>query len=296
MGGLVGDSICALPTLLYFERKYPGSYKYWLIEKKVSFIAPIFFNHPLIDRIKITDGWSSEQLGDYDKKLISQCDIVVDDAANDKHTSKDWFNNYNLVEETAHMHGIYDMKDYLSDEEMKPKLEKWFDVGFENQIQGTYSKNNNINLDYFNKNIAIWPFTGAGKEVGRCPSEKWWNSLITKLIADGYTVFHYGMDSEPRLHDSKNYKKLTYMSFFQQIKAALASEFYIAASTGPVWIMGAYQHPGITLETYWMYGHDKNPSSVTPINKNSKVMFVERNPAGCNKIDINDVISEAKKL
>ena len=60
--------------------------------------------------------------------------------------------------------------------------------------------------------------------------------------------------------------------------------------------MGAYQHPGITLETYWMHGHDKNPSSVTPINKNSKVMFTERNREGCNKINIDDVIKETKKL
>jgi len=296
MGGLIGDSICALPTLLYFDRKYPGSYKYWMIEKKVSFIAPLFLNHPLIDRIKITDGWSSEDLGPYDKKLIAGCDIVVEDAANDKHTSPDWFNNYNLVEETAHMHGIYDLKDYLSEDEMQPKLEKWFDIGFENSTQGTYSRSNNVNLNYFNKNIAIWPFTGAGKQAGRCPSVQWWNSLITELISHGYTVFHYGMDSEPILHDSKSYKKLTYMSFFQQIKAALASELYIAASTGPVWAMGAYQHPGITLETYWMDGHNKYPLSVTPINKNSKTLFVDKNPIGVNKIDINSVMEEIAKI
>ena len=57
MGGLIGDTICSLPTLLYFEKKYPGSYKIWPIEKKVSFIAPLFLNHPLIDKIKISGGW-----------------------------------------------------------------------------------------------------------------------------------------------------------------------------------------------------------------------------------------------
>lgn len=294
MGGLIGDTICALPTLLYFEKKYPGSYKIWPIERKVSFIAPLFLNHPLIDKIKISEGWG-EFNGDSDKKLMSECDIVVDDARNDKHSSSDWFNNYNLVEETAHMHGIYDMKEVLTEDEMKPKLEKWFDVGIENTIQGTYSKNNDVKLNYFNKNIAIWPFTGNGKEAGRCPTKEWWQDLISKLILEGYTVFHYGLDSEPRLHNSNSYKKLTYMSFFQQIKAALASDFYIASSTGPVWVMGAYQHPGITLETYWLPGHYRNPSSVTPINKNSNVIFVEKNNLGVSKIKQDDVIKTIKK-
>ena len=48
--GVIGDLVMGLPMLNYFEKKYPGSYKYWVIEKKCADCAPIYFNHPLIDR------------------------------------------------------------------------------------------------------------------------------------------------------------------------------------------------------------------------------------------------------
>lgn len=294
--GLIGDLITGLPILTYFKKKYPDSYIYWGIEKKVSFCAPIYLNHPLIDRIKITDNWGG--VGKTDLEIISKCDFMAPKfiKGTSEHSSYDWYNQNNLVEETAYLHGIYDIKDHLSEEEMKPKLEKWFDVGFENTIQGTYSKENNINLRFFNKNIAIWPFTGNGIEVGRCPSEKWWKAMISKLIVNGYTVFHYGLDSQPRLSNSDKYKKLTYLSFFQQIKASLASKFFISSSTGPIWIMGAYQHPGIILETYWLPGHNKNKNSVTPINDNGIIIFVEKNNLGCDKISHEDIILQIKNL
>ena len=56
---LIGDLIVGLPQLTYFEKKYPGSYKYWGIHKKMSHAAPLFYNHPLIDRIKITSSYLS---------------------------------------------------------------------------------------------------------------------------------------------------------------------------------------------------------------------------------------------
>ena len=45
--GLIGDLIMALPSLTYYEKKYPNSYKIWVIEKKCSQCASLFLNHPL---------------------------------------------------------------------------------------------------------------------------------------------------------------------------------------------------------------------------------------------------------
>jgi len=47
--GALGDLIMGLPVLRYFEKKSPGSYKYWIMWQKCSFAAPLFINHPLID-------------------------------------------------------------------------------------------------------------------------------------------------------------------------------------------------------------------------------------------------------
>ena len=70
LSGIIGDLIMGLPMLTYFEKKYPGSYKYWGIHKKMSHATPLFYNHPLIDRIKITDKWG--EFGQYDYELASE--------------------------------------------------------------------------------------------------------------------------------------------------------------------------------------------------------------------------------
>jgi ADP-heptose:LPS heptosyltransferase len=53
--GPLGDLIMGLPILTYFEKKYPNSYKYYVIQKRSSICAPLYINHPLIDKIKVTD-------------------------------------------------------------------------------------------------------------------------------------------------------------------------------------------------------------------------------------------------
>ena len=61
--GIIGDLIMSLPMLTYYEKKYPESYKIWAIYKKCAQCAPIYFNHPLIDRIKITDEICTDNMG-----------------------------------------------------------------------------------------------------------------------------------------------------------------------------------------------------------------------------------------
>ena len=53
---LIGDLIMSLPQLIYFKKKYKNTYIYFVIHKKISYCAPLFFNHPNID--KILEWWS----------------------------------------------------------------------------------------------------------------------------------------------------------------------------------------------------------------------------------------------
>ena len=48
---LIGDLI-GLPQLNYFKNKYNNIYVHFVIHKKISYCAPLFFNHPLL--IKFT--------------------------------------------------------------------------------------------------------------------------------------------------------------------------------------------------------------------------------------------------
>ena len=50
---LIGDLIMSLPQLNYYKSKYKDIYVTFVIHKKISYCAPLFFNHPLIDKIYI---------------------------------------------------------------------------------------------------------------------------------------------------------------------------------------------------------------------------------------------------
>ena len=72
---LIGDLIISLPQLNYFKKKYKDIYVYFVIHKKISYCAPLFFNHPLIDKIHISGEWSS--FNDSDYFIASNCDVIT---------------------------------------------------------------------------------------------------------------------------------------------------------------------------------------------------------------------------
>ena len=279
---VIGDIIMSLPMLTYFEKKYNGSYKNFLIEKKCSQAAPLFFNHPLIDRIKITDNWDS--FGPNDLELADQCDIVISNKP--KNTSELWYNHNSCVIETAAMRGITDIQDVLTEDELFPKLYKWFDVGLPD-VHSTYSKSGSGDKKYDNV-ISIWPFAGS---PGRSPSKEWWQTCIGELIGNGYDVFHFGMPSDPRLSDSKNYYTFPHISYFEQVKAALATRLSIGTDSGAMWVMGAYSHPAINLMTNWLPNHNSNLLALEPKNKNGTTLYAKDS---CDSISIVDVLSRIK--
>lgn len=264
--GVVGDLIMGLPILTYLEKKYPGSYKYWVIEKKVAFTAPLYLNHPLIDCIRITGEWSG--FGKKDYEIANTCDFkcTMDGW---KHDEPDWYNYRGQVEETARIAGIYDLKEVLTVEEMYPKLYKWFDVGPEDPNANSYTKENRVQI--YDNTIAIWPFaTSANNVPGRNPSIEWWESLIKKIRIMGYEVIQFGYKTDPFL---SVYKPSLDLSYFEQVKIALACKMSIGTDSGNMWVMGAYNHPAIHLMTNWLPGHALNPTALLPVNKNGNLLF-----------------------
>ena len=99
---LIGDLIMSLPQLNYFKNKYKNIYVNFVIHKKISYCAPLFFNHPLIDKIHISGEWSSFNKDDY--LMASKCDIITTTVDHNfkkildrsHFNEKDWY-NYNPV-------------------------------------------------------------------------------------------------------------------------------------------------------------------------------------------------------
>lgn len=296
--GIIGDLVMSLPQLTYFEKKYPGSYKYFGIVERCSQSAPLFFNHPLIDRIKITawDGFDEE-----DYKIAASCDFSTMrlDHKNkivlkQNHKVSDWYNYWGCVENTAKANQIEDLTEVLTEDEQIPKLYKWFTPSLpDNYAQHGYSRKRESFVTIADKSLAIWPFAGYGSNNGRSPSKDWWISTIASLISDGYTIYHFGWVGEPVLSESDNYHNLTSYEFFTQIKAALACDISIGTDSGSMWIMSAYEHPTIVLASYWQANHNKNATAFIPPNKKGTYIF---NPININRITYSEVKEKVNEI
>ena len=94
---LIGDLVMSLPQLKYFKKKYQKTYINFVIHKKIAYCAPLFYNHPDIDKIIISGKWSS--FGPEDYKIASECDVVTTKLDHKNQTILDRkHENYEVVE------------------------------------------------------------------------------------------------------------------------------------------------------------------------------------------------------
>ena len=283
---LIGDLIMSLPQLNYYKSKYKDIYVNFEIHKKISYCAPLFFNHPLIDKIHISGEWSTFNEKDY--LIASKCDVITTelDHLNKKvldrvHSDReDWYNVRSCIQENALMSGISDLDAEIDEKQQIPSLTKWFDVGFEAEQKKaayTYEKVQSIDLNYtLSNSIAVWPFAGYGRSKNRNPDEEWWIKLIKKFTDNKINVYHFGYFKEPNLSENKNfYHKLTDLDFFTQIKISLGAKASLGTDSGSMWVLSAYAHPTITLLTNWSENHNQNFTAFLPINKNGDYIFRE---------------------
>jgi len=294
---LIGDLVMSLPQLNYYKSKYKDIYVNFVIHKKISYCAPLFFNHPLIDKIHISGQWSGFNENDY--LIASKCDVVTSKIDHSSRTildrvhpdREDWYNVRTCIEENALMSGITDLNSELNENEQKPYLSKWFDPGFEAEQKKaayTYNKVEPANLNYaLSRSIAIWPFAGYGRSKNRNPSEKWWFELIKKFSDNKINVYHFGYFKEPDLYKNKEfYHKLTNLDFFSQIKISLGAKASLGTDSGSMWVLSAYAHPTITLLTNWYKNHTDNLYAALPANKNGEFIFKEN---GFKNLTVDEV-------
>jgi ADP-heptose:LPS heptosyltransferase len=274
---LIGDTIMFLPVLNYLELKYPNSYKIFPISQKTSQSAPLFINHPLIDKIHILG--MHEGVSEKDMDLIRSCQIVINPFPQhpDVH---DWWNHYNCVEETFRMAG-FNIEEFksLPNELKKPKLNKWFKT------------------EKYSNTIAIWPFAGYNQNPKRSPSKSWWEKTLKDLENKfNCKIFHFGDPSEPNLGQNlNNYSNMTHLSFFEMIRMTLGCDLMIGTDSGSSWVIGAYGFPQINLIIKNAPNHFQNIKAFAPENYlNNKIdLFGLEGP---DSIDCTEIINNLKDL
>lgn len=270
-GSLIGDNLMALPLLTLLEKMYPGSYKYWQVARKGSQMVPLLLNHPLIDRLVISD--CNEGMGLNDIAIFNECDLRFNVMPNHP-LEQDWPNYRNIYEETAVMSG-FTMEQYnlLTEDEKRPRLVKWFNI--EKQQP---------------KTIALWPCAGYGNENTRNPSKKWYEGLIHILSFLNYNVIQFGHPNDFHINNAIDKRALP---FFDQIKMSLGCDLVISTDSGSGLIFGAYEMPQITLLTNHFPGHVKNLTAFAPNNKNN-TNFI--GIGGADKINQVSVVEKIREI
>ena len=270
---LIGDIVMSLPILEYLNEQYGKYYLYLSIAQKCQQALPLFLNQPLINEIKISD--YHEDLGESDRLIMSKCNLVLN--VKPQHPlEQDWYNYRSCVEETALMAG-FNPNNFS---QRLPKLVQYW----EDAPKLTKSKC-----------IVIWPFAGYGKDMHRSPSLNWWNKCVDILINNfDYQIIHAGAESEPSLINHINYKKITNLPFFDQIKESLTCDLAIGTDSGSMWVIGAYSKiPQINLITNWLAHHRQNLLSLAPVGSKATNLFGYN---GCDTIIINDLIDQVNKI
>ena len=291
---LAGDLVFALPVLNYLELKYPGSYKYWTIAKKCAGFAPIFFNHPLINCIRIVDE-KQENFNQKDVEIVKSCDLVINITPQHKFgmpaTTPEscWWNYKDVYQETFEMSG-FNISEYnnMPKDLQIPRLERWFDV-------------NTNNFGYYGyKFIGIWPFSSYGKDSKRSPSIEWWSKTIELLNKEGYSIFHFGGEKESTFYhvngpNTNKYFCWTHLPIFEQIKMSLACETCINTNSGSGAILAAYGAKQITLLTDDAPRHFQNFLAFAPKNCYDRNINVFEK-GGCNQVKTEQVLEVIKQL
>lgn len=272
----IGDIVTSLPILNLLEKLYPGSYKTVSIAKKCSASVPLFYNHPLIDRLHLNEILEKPNREDYD--FFNSHDYII--RPDLRHPEDYWYNNYHMVFENARMMGLEKEWELLNNEERIPRLYPWFSTKKEKRT------------------IVIWPVANSGVDLQRGPSKKWWEDFVESVFQQtNFKVFQAGHPNDFIISiDSKfndRFIRITNLEFIEQIKISLSTEICINLDSGSGLIMAAYRMKQITLLTNWFIGHKSNFMALEPLNLNNFTFFKEHS---CENINKNDVLSKMKEM
>lgn len=279
---MLGDVIVYLPFLNWIEKTNPNSFKIYSLARKSSNIIPFLVNHPMIDRIQVSQ--PTEGLGPNDAKIMRECDRIFN--PNPPITNDLYYNNRDIIEETFLMNQEFDKMGFWKN---CVTLQDWNDLPLEDK---TPSLNQWFETERLNKTVAIWPFAGYGnRTVKRSPSKEWWYSLSIDLFKMGYKIFHFGHPSNPII--GKPVENLTHLSFFDSIKMTLGCDFTIQSDTGASWIIGAYGFKQMVVYTNYMPNHTSNFDAYLCTNKNNNLIpFFKENDIDAIKQD--DILAKIK--
>lgn len=216
------------------------------VHKRYAQAAPLFLNHPDLNRVVITHEYEKYP-NDVDRAyLIDQrYDKVFNPMAPPRRF--DWFRSMHQTQRV--------LDDYGLPGEIDPqiRLTRWFDV----ESQGD--------------TIAFAPFAGSYNPANdKQLSFQHAQDIVDLIIMRGYKVIQIGGPGEPYLQRTR----FPQTSYFDSIRTILGCQLFVHTDTGSGWAISGYQHPQLGLYSHAYYGREfvKN---IQPVNPNGRYLSEE---------------------
>lgn len=276
-GSQLGDCLVASVVLNWLRQRWPNAYIHYQIARKhAPALLPLLANHKHIDQLVITD--CTEGMGPRDRAIAATCDIVFNPMPEHPHPGP-WVNDRNIWEETWIMAGL-PLNEYhaMSVDDQRAELTQWFEVERKSK-----------------RSIALFPAAQYGAVQDWHPRNarwEWFNVLVARLRAEGYTVYQLGHPND-FLDRPSLCQDLRGLSYLDQIRFALGCDLSINTDSGTGLVLGAYKTNQISLLTNHMKGWIKNYTALATNNPNNR-SFVG---LGCaDNISIDEVIGSVKEM
>jgi ADP-heptose:LPS heptosyltransferase len=238
--GQIGDLVMNLITCKAFKTKYPDSHLVFGINKKYESCAPIFYNHPLIDDVKIWENyhhWPSQS----DQEYINNNNFDIVFNAMPSHKNELWY----LYEH--HTQALCKMHDLEPPQDLQIELTSWFDI------------------DKQYENYVAFTTYSSGGAVRDVPIEVS-NKIIEYLHSIGLNTIQLGLPSHEKLNTTT---PAPGGSIFDDVKIAKSCKFVVTADTGMNWIMSGYKAKVLGLYASNSYPLNAPLKNRAPVNPNA---------------------------
>lgn len=254
--GQIGDLALNIIAARALKEAQPDVHLTFSINKKYASAAPIFHHHPLIDAIKIWDGyddWPTQK----DMEYIDNHHFDMFFSPNPKMVNYNWAGMHHHSQEVCAMHRLTPPKD------LSVVLTQYFDL-----------------LPKYKNCIAFAPFTSAGsaRDIPFAYAKK----LVEHCHALGYDTVQLGLPTMPDLGTKFG---ITGGTIFEDVVIARSCKLLVTADTGINYLMSGYKHPTVGLYSTLCYPYPTQLVNRIPVNPNAQ--YIEG--ASVETIDMNRV-------
>ena len=285
-GSQIGDSVAALSVYAWVRQQYPQAYTYWQVARKHIHAVPLFYNHPLIDQLVISD--CAEGMGPRDIEIAKTCNFRFNTMP--EHVpGETWPNLRSFYAETFRMSDLpEEIYRLMLPELRRPRLTQWFPVERQQGVIGYWP------CAAYGQTQVIWE-NGERVVKSRNASRPWALALVDRLRAEGYRVVQFGhpndfADSGGGLNVDIDARQRPFMD---QIIAANRVDVNIGTDSGAAIVLGAYGVPQVSLLTNHYPAHTQNLTAFEPDNPNNISLV---GVGSADSIPLDSVVAAVKQV